>query len=310
MNNAPALEQVRLLAAQYPLPDPQVSLVSFAHHSVYRLATPQARCMLRVVPLAARPMLEREAAALALLRPHVGVPRVIRPLSGGFTSAVDAWAALCTDEVDGASVSLAQVSPALMTQLGDYLGRWHSQPLLLGDPPASETEALFGDKGYYPLIELLAKLPSSAAAVVRSALERLRPLIDTPAHRTLLHGDFLLHNILVSSDTVTAVDLEYTRDGCPLYDPAPLLWQVRTRPDHAALQQAFLQGYAARCHLPEDYSARLEAFVAARHIASLHWVAHNAASTHFNGPVSAVIEQRVRELASYLTSGFLRRAPA
>jgi Ser/Thr protein kinase RdoA (MazF antagonist) len=310
MNDAPTIDDVHLLAAQYPLPCPQVSLVSAAHHSVYRLVTAQARCVLRVVPVAVRPKLAREAAALTLLTPYVAVARVLPALSGASTSAVHAWAALCTHEVDGASVSLAQASPALMTRLGEYLGCWHSQRLRLGDPPGSETDALFGDKGYYPLIELLAKLSSPAAAVVRSAVERLRPLVNAPSPRILLHGDYLLHNIVVSSDEVTAVDLEYTRDGCALYDLAPLLWQVRTRPDHVALQQAFLQGYTAWQPLPEDDSPRLEAFVAARHIASLHWVAHNAGSTHFTGRASAVLEQRVRELAGYLATGFLRRAPA
>lgn len=294
-----SLDQPLELLHQYALTRPQLSLHAETHHRVYLVACAESEFILRVQPATTRPRLEREVRHLALMA--VGglpVARVIPTREGASIAAAGAAIGLLMTRLHGERRALAAVDAALMARLGGLLAQLHQHTI--PDPVMSEAEALFGAAGFYPLEALRQSLMMEQQAALDRVWTVLARTLDTTGH-TLLHGDYVLHNVLVSDEALALVDLEYSRAGDPRYDLASLLWQVRVRGDWPALQAAFITGYQGAGGAAYD---ALEPWIAARQLASLHWVAHNRALMPNS---DAVIAQRLQELSAFVADGQLRR---
>ena len=119
-----------------------------------------------------------------------------------------------------------------------------------------------------------------------------------PASIGLIHADLLSKNALFGRAAVAALDFEYSGWGYFLYDLAPLLWGLRgeRRADYAPLEDALLDGYrSARPNAQVDREA-LEAFVAARQVASCRWLLQNRHHPHLRSAAPDLIRQRTAEL--------------
>jgi Ser/Thr protein kinase RdoA (MazF antagonist) len=294
-----SLDQPLELLRHYALTRPQVSLYAETHHRVYLVACADGEFILRVQPAATRPRLEREVRHLTLLAAaSVPVARVIPTREGASIAAAGAAIGLLMARLHGERRALAAADEALMARLGGLLALVHRHTI--PDHAVSEAEALFGAAGFYPLEALRQCLTADQQAVLARVWDMLAPTLTAAGH-TLLHGDYVLHNVLVTDEALALVDLEYSRAGDPRYDLASLLWQVRARSDWPALQAAFLAGYQEAGGAAYD---ALEPWIAARQLASLHWVAHNRALMPNS---DAVIAQRLQELSAFVDDGQLRR---
>lgn len=287
------------LLRHYALTRPQASLYAETHHRVYLVACAEGEFILRVQPAATRLRLEREVRHLTLLAAGgLPVARVIPTREGASLAAAGAAISLLMTRLHRERRALAAVDAALMARLGGLLAQLHQHTI--PDPAMSEAEALFGAAGFYPLGALRQSLMAAQQAALDRVWGALAPTLATTGH-TLLHGDYVLHNVLVTDEVLALVDLEYSRAGDPRYDLASLLWQVRVRGDWPALQAVFLAGYQAAGGTAYD---ALEPWIAARQLASLHWVAHNRALMPNS---DAVIAQRLQELTVFVVEGQLHR---
>lgn len=294
-----SLDQPLDLLRQYMLTRPQVSLYAETHHRVYLVGSVEGEFILRVQPVTTQSRLEREVRHLTLLA-AAGVPvaRVIPTREGASIATSGAAIALLMTRLRGERKTLATLDTALATKLGGLLAQLHHHTF--PDNTTTEAEALFGAAGFYPLEALRQSLATEQQAVLDRVWDTLAPTLATAGH-TLLHGDYVLHNILVADRSLALVDLEYSRAGDARYDLASLLWQARVRSDWPALQAAFITGYqgagGAAYH-------ELEPWLAVRQLASLHWVAHNRALVPNS---DAVIAQRLQELSAFVVDGQLYR---
>ncbi len=287
------------LLRQYALTNPQAQLHAETHHRVYLVTCEEGEFILRVQPTATRSRLEREVTHLRLLAAHgVPVAQVIPTRDGAPIAAAGDTLGLLMVRLSGERKALADVDAALMTRLGGLLALLHQQ--IIPHNALTEAEALFGVDGFYPLAALRQFLTHAQQAALERVWELLAPTLNVTG-QTLLHGDFVLHNVLVTDQSLALVDLEYSRVGDARYDLASLLWQVRGRADWPALQSAFLAGYVDAGGQPHT---ELEPWLAARQLASLHWVAHNRA---LMPNADQVIAQRLQELSAFVTTGRLRR---
>lgn len=288
------------LLRQYPLDVQQVTLHAQTHHPVYSVLCAEGAFMLRVQPLRTRPRLEREAAHVALLAGQgLPVPTIIPTKEGQPVAATEEAVGLLMQRLEGERVAPHAVDVSLMARLGELLAALHAHAL--PQHALSEAEALFSAAGFYPLDQLLRHLNAQQRDDVQRVWRFLQPTLAVIGDR-VLHGDVVLHNVLINGQRLVLVDWEYTRVGDVRWDLASLLWQVRPRADAMALQAALLEAYA---HAGGEVADDLEAWLAARQLASLHWVAHNRALMPHS---EDVIARRLYELVTFIHTGRLTRA--
>ncbi|MFQ3658821.1 MAG: phosphotransferase [Anaerolineae bacterium] len=296
---AMSLDQPLDLLHQYALTRPQAALYAETHHRVYLVACAEGEFILRVQSMTTRPRLEREVRHLTLLAAgSVPVARVIPTREGASIATAGAVIALLMTRLHGERKTLAALDTALATRLGGLLAQLHHHTF--SENTITEAEALFSATGFYPLEALRQSLTTQQRAALDRVWDTLAPTLATTGH-TLLHGDYVLHNVLVTDEALALVDLEYSRVGDARYDLASFLWQARVRSDWPALQAAFITGYQEAGGASYD---ELEPWIAARQLASLHWVAHNRTLMPNS---DAVIAQRLQELSAFVVDGHLRR---
>lgn len=295
-------DQARALLAQYGLDDARLTFVAHTHNYVYAVHSTQGDYMLRLQPLATKPRLEQEIMHLKLLAGRAPVPRLHATPTGAWLVQSAAQVGILLERLAGEPPAPAQITSDDMQRFGQTLAQLHAALPTLPHAPRGEWESLFSASGAYPMTGLLAHLSSRQAEIVTETMQQLSTMLtaaDTqPA--SLLHGDFVLHNLLVDATQVHLIDFEYSRYGQPAYDVGTLLWQVRARPDWTLMQAAVLAGYGwERCD---------DGWLVVRQLASLHWVANNRDVAGYSG-ADEILAQRVQELSDYLQNGVLIRRP-
>ncbi|MYD11544.1 MAG: phosphotransferase [Chloroflexi bacterium] len=219
--------------------------------------------------------------------------------------------------IEGQRKSARELNPADCRRIGRYLGRLHLDAQF--DPPAGfdrprlDWRGLFDAESPYqsaaeslPLAARQRDVFADVAARVGQVMARLD---GEPASFGLIHADLLSKNALFRPDSVAALDFEYSGWGYFNYDLAPLLWELRGErtADGARLEDALLDGYrSARPDAQLDWEA-LEAFIAARQLASCRWLLQNRHHPNVRAAAPDLIRQRAAELEQYLRSGELRR---
>lgn len=224
------------------------------------------------------------------------------------------------EHIDGRGKSASELSAADCQRVGRYLGRLHQDAQFEAsvgfDRPRLDQPGLFGAESPYGSADekraLAAGQRDVFARVAARVGQMMAGLDSKGAGFGLIHADLLAKNLLFKGRTIAALDFEYSAWGYFLYDLTPLLWQLRGERsgDYAQLESALLAGYqAAR---PEALLDRdpLEAFIAARQLASCRWLLQNRHHPQLRELAPDLIRQRTAELEQYLNSGLLeRRSP-
>jgi len=217
---------------------------------------------------------------------------------------------------EGEEKPLHALDEADCAAIGQLLARLHQAaqdfpPTPDTDLPRLDYEGLFGEGGRYALGGLQSMLSPFMLETMQQVGQQVRRVFDamgqTRASYGLIHGDLHQQNFLFHQGQARALDFEYCGWGYFLYDFTPLLWQLKLRADYAALEEALWQGYQAVLPMPPDWRAHLETLIAARHVASVRWLALNHQSPSVYPHAQAMMTQRTHELAAFLAEGRLER---
>lgn len=221
------------------------------------------------------------------------------------------------EHIAGRQKSASELSAADCYRIGRYLGRLHQDAQF--DPPADfdrprlDQRGMFGADSPYQSAQESQALEAGQREVFARVAGRVgQVMAQLEGQRNsfgLIHADLLAKNVLFDDDAIAALDFEYSGWGYFMYDLTPLLWQLRGERsgDYAQLERALLDGYqSARAAATVDREA-LEAFIAARQLASCRWLLQNLHHPQVRDLASALIRQRTAELEEYLSSGKLKR---
>jgi homoserine kinase type II len=290
----------------------QLEFLAHTHNIVYRVTTAHATYVLRIHPQSALARLEREVSILTRLRGRgLAIPTAIPTPDNNLIVHHDEYIAVLLTYLTGETRTASTLTVDDCRVCGTFLGELHNQHITLDEPYCLNTEGLLGgegatDDGLYQLY-IEAWLNTKQYGVVSACRQRIAPLLDQSEHVGLIHGDFLLHNILFETDSVKALDWEYSANGVYLYDLAPLLWQLKPQANYGELALAYTRAYYdVRPHMRSQH-ALLEKMIMARHLASIRWVAHNANNPMIAPNAFHIIAHRVKELEIFLQQGVLHR---
>ncbi len=228
-------------------------------------------------------------------------------------------AVLCSlfEFIDGESKSAQELSAVEVHAVGVYLGKLHREGQFEPPPgfkrPRMDWEGLFGAESPYTADEPIIAPSNEQADTFAQVENHLRSVMDAidrgPDSFGLIHGDLLAKNILFRAGQPVALDFEYCAWGYFLYDLAPLLWQLKgDRPaDYPLLEEALWSGYTAKTTVNPQARAHLEAFMAARQLASCRWLLAHASHPTVRAVAPKLLEDRAAELRDFLSSGVLKR---
>lgn len=166
------------------------------------------------------------------------------------------------------------------SQLGALTAAMHNQASAWQPPPGFRRHALDSDglMGMAPHWGPFWEHRSLSAAERRLLLdararmhEKLMRLRRDPSGYSLIHSDMHPGNILVDGDRLTVIDFDDAGFGWHQYDIAVVLTYWQSRPNAAAIERAFLDGYQAVRPVPGAALAAVPMFRLIRWMASIGW---------------------------------------
>jgi Ser/Thr protein kinase RdoA (MazF antagonist) len=213
----------------------------------------------------------------------------------------------------GESRSPAQLTPDDMRGVGIYAARLHDFSQYFSPPdgfirPRRDWDGLFGERSHYAVgTDEVFTDPQRAIfeAVAAEVRRRITVYADQADVRGLIHADLIPRNLLWRDGEVCAIDFDDCAWGYYLYDLAPSLWFARSEPGYEAARKALWEGYTAIRPQAEDRRDLLEAFVAARHVASCRWLAGNRHHPSIADRFTEILNSRIAELHHFLDTGML-----
>lgn len=201
------------------------------------------------------------------------------------------------------------------TQLaGSFLARLHKYALIYTPPPGFirprlDWDGLFGANSVYNPGAGAALFTESQNQIFVAVAEEVRRIMtgldEVPGTFGLIHADFLVKNMLFCDGRVCALDFDECGWGYYLYDLTPALWQFKDEPNYAELRAAYWAGYTQVRSLTEDNQEPLEVLLAARHLASIRWIAGNRDNPAIRERATGIIAARVELLRHFLDTGRL-----
>ncbi len=306
--------------------------LAYGSNAVFALRTTEAKYVLRL-SLAGRVIESRLRSELDWLRSirqrtellapnpvplnRTGNPRLYATVSHERLPPPHTAYCVLFEHIDGRQKSAQELSAADCQRIGRYLGQLHQEAQFetpeCFDRPRLDQAGLFGAESPYGSADESPALQTGQrevfARVAGQVGQVLARLDGARVSLGLIHADLLAKNVLFDGDNIAALDFEYSGWGYYLYDLAPLLWQLRGErsADFVPLEEALLDGYlTARADASVDREA-LEAFIAARQLASCRWLLQNRHHPQVRGAAPDLIRQRTAALKQYLSSGVLRR---
>jgi Ser/Thr protein kinase RdoA (MazF antagonist) len=270
--------------------------------------------MLRLIPAqaeAAVPLQIRFLLALARETSLV-VPRPLR--SERFVVRDGLWEAVFYAYVPGENRAPKDLTEEDASRVGGFLASLHYEAQRFMRPqtadPRLNADGLLGPVSVYASPNESQFLTLEDEGRLRSLHQRLadtETLVgSSPEHVLLLHGDFLLQNIVFDGEAIGALDFEMCGWGAALYDLATFLWQMKPLPNYERIADAFWHGYTQwRALPPREW---LEVFIAARQGASVRWVIQNRHLPGYAERVNDIVRQRMDEIAGFLDTGVLKRS--
>lgn len=318
----------------YGLPTDQITLLSYTNNAVFLVVdshskyVKNAQYVLRVH----RPGLKRlawlnaELAWLSAIRRNtaLSVPEPIGAVHCGELNGVD-LPVYCTllGWVPGQAFQVEAMTPEHIRAIGRFAAELHTFSASYTPPddferPSLDWEGLFGTRSpYHSQAEAGLVFTNAHEQVINATTARVRETmsaLDAEAQQSgqqtfgLIHADLIAKNILFDGEDhqhIGVIDFDDCAFGYYLYDLSPMLWVSRTLPNYQEVKAALWEGYTSVRELPAVDRDYLEAFVAARHVASCRWVAGNANHPAIKGKAAGIISQRITELDHYLQHGAL-----
>lgn len=207
----------------------------------------------------------------------------------------------------GQVAQVSDITPDHAALIGRFAGHLHAHPWT---PPADferprlDADGLFGSESPYHSDSERDLITPSQRAVLSTAETLIRAqfaaLHTQPDSFGLIHGDLIPKNLIFDGDQVIALDFDDCGFGYYLYDLAPLLWFMRDHPAYSEIRAALWQGYCAIRPQSHPFSAALDSMIAARHIASIRWIAGHAA---MRDRAPSIIAERITRLTHFITFG-------
>ncbi len=168
-------------------------------------------------------------------------------------------------------------------QLGQITARLHNYSQIL-KLPAGITPPRWERVFYFPNEECVFHLPAyrryffphrvrlldQALSIAEACLSGYYQSGRAPQ---LIHGDLHYGNVHLHHGQLTILDFESTLLGFPEQDIAITLYYGRSRPDYAALAEAYRQGYSSIRPWPFTLPAQLHSLMAARSVNFINYVA-------------------------------------
>ncbi len=216
--------------------------------------------------------------------------------------------------ITGESKRAVEMTPAQSQQLGAFIGHLHNhseQIASAGDfnRPALNWEGIFGKQSPYQSDaenELFTDEQRTTLQQVAAKVRETMDMIGTDTHNYgMIHADMIAKNVLFDGDDIAVIDFDDCATGYFLYDLAPFLWGAHYAPVYRQQRQALWEGYSSIRPQSPDHMKHIDAFVAARHVASCRWVAGNIHNPKIREQAPFLIDARVEELQHFLESGEL-----
>ena len=225
----------------------------------------------------------------------------------------DEFSAILLSYLEGISPQPDTVSVEEMQEIGQFLAHFHSVNVSRTILQKSlDWDGLFSNTGiYYPGDENMTVFSDEQLSLIDAVAEKVKLAMNEIGQSEdefgLIHGDFLLKNILFHNNEVRALDFEYCGWGYYLYDLTPILWQLKPQARYPQLEQALWDGYNLIRPLTAQHRELLETFIAGRQVASMYWIAANQQNPYVAGKVEGILAQRTAELSAFLETGILKR---
>ncbi len=192
--------------------------------------------------------------------------------------------------------------------LGEGLGRIHNATQRLTadfDLPSWDGETLLSVASPFRPGRMEEFLQPEAWAVFQDVVGRTRAVFDELSHDEgqwgIIHNDYVLINCRFKRERngwkLGILDFDDLGWGYFLYDLAPLLGNLFDWPEaHTRLRRAFLDGYRSVRPLPTSLEHHLPVLMAARHAASLTWLAAKQRRGETDVPIVRHVAIRVAEM--------------
>lgn len=317
--------------AHFGLPDARYSLVNYTNNAVYRVDAGRESYALRLhrPGLKSKAWIDSELMWLRALSESrdLAVPAPVAPLYTGQLEGIEQPVyGVLFRWLDGDPVQIADLSPLALVSIGEFIARLHEQsrnfiPPFGFERPALDFEGLFGSRSpYQPGAEGEALITTEQRVLIAKATTHIQDVmrvLDTLRTESfgLIHADLIAKNLLWLRDSrderrIAALDFDDCAFGYYLYDLAPLLWNLKDEPDYLERRNALWDGFTSHITMPGTIDLigtldQLEALIAARHIASIRWIAGNLGNPAIRDRAPEIIAMRVQALDRFLTTGQL-----
>ncbi len=216
--------------------------------------------------------------------------------------------------IEGQFYPAADISVEQVYQAAAFIAGLHEFAITFTPPPSFirpllDWEGLFGERSPYNPgegVRIFTADQKTVFAAVESRVQAVFNELDRfPLSFGVIHGDFLPKNFLFTPSGVAAIDFDDLSWGYYLYDLAPTLLLFKSESRYEPLREAWLAGYSSVRTLPPHHADYLEAFMAARHLASCRWQAGNLHNPRIREHAAEVIARRTQDLRHFLDTGTL-----
>lgn len=298
----------------------ETSLQNYTNNAVYRLDSHDGqRFALRIhrPGLKKRAWIESELVWLkALIRDtSLRVPQPAAPIYTGKLEGVD-LPVYCVlfRWLDGDSYKPNALTPQHAYAVGQFAAYLHnhSTHYIPGDGferPRLDYEGLFGDESPYNPGVGDAIFNATQRRVMTEAGSHIREVMGQldaqPGSFGLIHADLIWKNVLFEEGSIAAIDFDDCAFGYALYDLSPMLLSFKDEPEGAELSNSLWEGYRSMREHAQSDRAPLEALIAARHIASIRWIAGNLSNPSVRDRAPEIIADRIERLQHFVQTGVL-----
>ena len=165
-------------------------------------------------------------------------------------------------------------------QLGAITAAMHNQASAWRPPPGFtrhelDADGLMGGAPHWGPFWEHRSLSAAERSLLLETRTRMHAWLSRlgkdPSGYSLIHSDMHPGNILVDGERLTVIDFDDAGFGWHHYDIAVVLTYWQTKPDAAAIDRAFLDGYRAVRPLPDAALAAIRTFRLIRWMASIGW---------------------------------------
>jgi Ser/Thr protein kinase RdoA (MazF antagonist) len=308
----------------YELAEADLQSILYENNAVFKVVSPIGeQYALRLHrPDNKRPeWIRSELMWLSAIRQHtvLQVPQPVKTVKGdwlteSFVEGLDKpMMCVLLGWLEGTFYEAEALTPDQMRLAGVFLAALHQFSATYVPPqdfirPRLDWEGLFGEDSPYNPGNGARIFTPEQRAIFTEVDARVRVVMDELGQGGqtfgLIHADYLPQNILFSQQGAGAIDFDECAWGYYLYDLAPALWEFKLGSNsYDLMRDALLSGYSSRRPLAARDAGYLEAFIAARHLASCRWQAGHLDNPRLREEATEVIARRTEGLKRFLQTG-------